>query len=353
MWSREYITKKEAEALSERPTYYSEGEYKWIDKSSIVAKNLLQMRRKLERRDNPGYQVLSQINVDSSDGTLQIIDYYGEKAVLKKSKDTSLIGDFTSYTEAAIGLLVINNLRTYIPNFMMVLDYVDESEKGKHDVGIILEYVEGEMLSSYCQHCSASEFKMVLLLIFNALNLAYTKYKFTHGGLHYNNIIINVRSDAIEVPIYDRQLNVIYYVTTKIIPIILDYGKSSIAVDDLILSPSREFVMKDDDQIIPDNMKEMHIDDCSFLLFPSAIPDQLKDRINYLNYLKRVIIDPRSFDSFNVGVFHLYGNRQEFIDRLYLTGYYSYSQIDEILRNFYSIDAYMLVELISGIGRVQ
>ena len=123
--------------------------------------------------------------------------------------------------ETFVGLLCINKLLKKIPNFSYVFG-INNNNK------IIIEYIEGQKLFDYIKSdkFDIKEYIFILLQICLSLSVAQNEYCFVHYDLTTWNIILQ-RLDK-EIDIDYNINNVVYSVRTKIIPIIIDYGKSHI-----------------------------------------------------------------------------------------------------------------------------
>jgi len=131
--------------------------------------------------------------------------------------------------------LVLNNLRKEIPNFMFtynhfvcqdmiktgkeVILWCDEGQTKTSDY-LILEYVPGPTWSDKIKTVEPAECLNILLQVFLALQLAYTRYNFTHYDLHDRNIIITPLANTKIIKYRDIDLPV------NSIATIIDYGYS-------------------------------------------------------------------------------------------------------------------------------
>jgi len=122
--------------------------------------------------------------------------------------------------ETFIGLSCINKLLKKIPNFSYVF--------GMNDNRIITEYIEGERLFDYIKSdkFEIKEYVFILLQLCLSLSVAQNECCFVHYDLTTWNIILQRLDKEIDI---DYSIdNVIYSVRTKVIPIIIDYGKSHV-----------------------------------------------------------------------------------------------------------------------------
>ena len=120
--------------------------------------------------------------------------------------------------EAMIGLKCINSLLRYLPNFSYTF--------ALHNNELLTEYFESQTLQMYLL---SSEFKMqtfiyILIQISLALHTAQQQYLFIHYDLYPWNILLTYSKEPVEVVYYTDKKYIRFH--TKIIPVIIDYGKS-------------------------------------------------------------------------------------------------------------------------------
>jgi hypothetical protein len=146
-------------------------------------------------------------------------------------------GQFLIEKEIIIGLL-LNTIHNEAPNFMYTYggflcslkDRKDVRTLCQHDEYItfigMFEYVTGKLFSDFKYNLSIEEQISILLQIMYSLHIAYQKFGFIHNDLHDENIIIKVSPEDQVV-----QLDSFSF-TTKVIPIIIDYGIASVYFKD-------------------------------------------------------------------------------------------------------------------------
>lgn len=148
--------------------------------------------------------------------TVKICEIGGYKLLSKEG------GNLTH--EVFVGKSCINNLAKYIPNFMYIF--------GMSDNVAYTEYIEGESFRDYL-HSPAFRFEEYLTILHQlamALHVAQRYYGFVHYDLAPWNIILKKYSEpqVIEYPIDNVT---IFRVTTKIVPVIIDMGRSHVIHD--------------------------------------------------------------------------------------------------------------------------
>ncbi len=134
---------------------------------------------------------------------------------VSKTAATSLL------SEATIGYLCTNQLIQDIPNFAYTFDYNISSNT------LQLEYIKGKTLQQYIQ---SSEFVFQdWLCILKQLSLVFAvaqrKFKFTHHDACPWNIIL-YREQETRIFDYAVSLDKIIRLETRIVPILIDYGRS-------------------------------------------------------------------------------------------------------------------------------
>lgn len=130
--------------------------------------------------------------------------------------------------EAFIGINVTNLLIKKIPNFCYIFGMYENNDK----TYLISEHVEGQTLQGYInsKEFSISDFDKILIQIALALNMAYKRNKFLHYDLTPWNIIIQKFNEPRTIE-YEVEGFRNIKIETKLIPVIIDYGKSMAVVE--------------------------------------------------------------------------------------------------------------------------
>nr|QBK85344.1 MAG: glycosyl transferase family 90 and serine/threonine-protein kinase domain protein [Iridovirus LCIVAC01] len=128
-----------------------------------------------------------------------------------------------SVHELFVGLSCTNNFFKYVPNF----SYVFGSFWKNDSVNLVTEYIPGITFDQYLRHPDFNfrEYVWILLQLALALDVAQNKSGFVHYDLYPWNIIIQ----RLRYPyVFDYKLRdgKIIRISTKIMPVIIDYGKS-------------------------------------------------------------------------------------------------------------------------------
>ncbi len=157
--------------------------------------------------------------------------------------------------EAELGLKWINRVRQWVPNFMYTYGWFEcskpliagpnaevvnwcQSKDSRHRAAYaVFERVQdGEHLYKTLKRESDETVLLILYQILNALHVANTLFAYTHGDLHDGNVIVRKMPHSVTIPIYDRDLKVDHYITTRYVPYIIDYGFSRVEVrDDVVI----------------------------------------------------------------------------------------------------------------------
>lgn len=207
------------------------------------------------RRENVfrAYRLLSSSSADSlvmTAGLRETVPLYVAK-VPKPGEPDHLAH------EAVVGL-ALNSLREKIPNFVYTYSYTNcasptfittEPDEEKQNAAnskvtnlcdhdsvssvLILEYVQDSVsLTQFVKNHGASDIKEVLNQISYALRYAAQELGFVHGDLHSGNVL--VREFEVFVPTPTG--------LSKFIPVLIDYGASTICLDGLDLPSVNEVV---------------------------------------------------------------------------------------------------------------
>ena len=145
--------------------------------------------------------------------------------------------------EYLIGL-ALNNLRYLIPNFAYTLGVfactspvgilepkLCTSQQGDFREFVVYEKIKGLSFFQMISHgkVTINDCILIIAMILLALEVAQREYQFTHYDLHPGNVMLVENMPDYEVVLDD----VVYKITKpKYVPIIIDYGMSSIKLDD-------------------------------------------------------------------------------------------------------------------------
>lgn len=130
--------------------------------------------------------------------------------------------------EIFIGLMGINSLVKYVPNFSYMFGIVEKEDKKC----VISEYINGKTLSEWIKSdkFNVKELLFILIQIGLALEISQKKCGFVHYDLTPWNILVIELPNPISFD-YLIDIDNIYQIETKFIPVIVDYGKSHIIYD--------------------------------------------------------------------------------------------------------------------------
>lgn len=162
--------------------------------------------------------------------------------------------------EAMIGITALNTLRRIIPNFMYTYGYLRCSAAqlvNKEPAtwcnipdGIDVSYTILENIRDattlrkivHDPNLTPSEFLAIMYQLFNALNVAYKIWDFTHYDLHDNNVLIRKLSKPIALPYYGTQDKVTRWILSSYVPFIIDYGDCWVTINGVGLGdPDQKF----------------------------------------------------------------------------------------------------------------
>jgi hypothetical protein len=146
------------------------------------------------------------------------------------------------HREYMIGL-ELNKLRDKVPNFgYMFGKYECNTVNPKGNLTqqmcsttqnikvpfCIMQFIKGKSLRDILPTISKHDMTIILLQLFLALDYAYKKVQFQHNDLHPGNVLIITLSQpmTLHYPFKNQYITI----STKYIPVIIDYGRSSIFI---------------------------------------------------------------------------------------------------------------------------
>jgi hypothetical protein len=206
-----------------------------------------------EGRFHGWFDLFKKIGDESGAGTVLKTSLSGSASHQRNKEENGVVIKYantgyedTVYREYMVGL-ELNKLREFIPNFMYtfgmyhcnkITEDMDVNEsmcdsESKEEIVpyIILQMVKGETLSTLIkkEELSHGEIMIVLLQTFLALDFASKKCQFEHHDLHTSNVMIlkTEKPMTIKYPWKNSYITI----TTNRIPIIIDFGLSSIKIN--------------------------------------------------------------------------------------------------------------------------
>ena len=133
--------------------------------------------------------------------------------------------------EAFIGSNCLNKLSQYVPNFAYLFGMYKDTDRGT--VNVISEFIEGKTLSAYIDDTDNFSFKEFLFIIVQ-LCLAIETSQNMCGFVHYDlapwNVVLRPISETKDYTYLLSHTRLIK-VRTKLIPVMIDFGKSHAIVD--------------------------------------------------------------------------------------------------------------------------
>jgi hypothetical protein len=157
----------------------------------------------------------------------------GVPFILKVFKDDNI----KNVHEAFVGLFGTNQLRKWIPNFAYVFGTfkcpfperenccMTGSEKARY---VMYEEIQdSQNLEDYLNDNRGLEVDNIILQLCYALHLAHQKIDFTHYDLHGRNVLVRRLLNKVCIP-YQTERGRVEYITTDVIPVVVDYGFSHI-----------------------------------------------------------------------------------------------------------------------------
>ena len=192
-------------------------------------------------------KIMKKINENSSSGFVYITDIYTKDIqVIIKVPQNPAQGMIREYY---IGLMAINKLRYIVPIFMYTLSAFicnNTYEDGKDTVVIesctlpissflILEKIPGNSMKNILKTKKITFNAWLLLFaqLLLGLEVAQREINFTHFDLHAGNVMIRTDKDIK----YNIPLDTMTYKvhSTKQVPVVIDFGTSSVKVDSVTI----------------------------------------------------------------------------------------------------------------------
>ena len=162
---------------------------------------------------------------------LSLISQYklaGFNMIVKSSNDK--FKKLEHIHETYIGTYCINKLLMYIPNFSYIFGMYEKD----NTIHLVSEKIEGITLFQYMysKEFSMRDFLFILIQICLSLEVAQSKCGFVHHDLTPWNVMVQKIPTHIEFD-YPLSYDKIIRVKTRIIPILIDYGKSHVIIDNI------------------------------------------------------------------------------------------------------------------------
>lgn len=163
--------------------------------------------------------------------------------------------------EAVVGMIVVNNVRTYVPNFLYTYGYfqcspllpLNESkgsaswcalDSERESSYLILEnipYSANPHTFFIRSDFTSVDLTAVLYQLFNALHVAYHLWGYTHNNIS-DRWFIRELPEEIIVPYYGLDLKPRRWIKTRFIPYIFEYGSSSFTIGGLFLPAPHVYI---------------------------------------------------------------------------------------------------------------
>lgn len=161
-------------------------------------------------------------------GSIYRYDLAGFSFVVKSTRDRVKMSEHIH--EAYIGINAINKLAKHIPNFAYVFGKFYKNDT----VNVIMERIYGETMDEYIksQRFNMRDYMNILAQICLALHVAQKECGLVHWDLKPWNIIIQKLPNPVSFD-YAISHKLVYRIKTDIIPVIIDYGKSHVVVDNV------------------------------------------------------------------------------------------------------------------------
>lgn len=203
----------------------------------------------VERSVRPNTQLSSTAVEDGvvfESRTTRVESYLiGSKRIVRKHA-------FESFKEleivhaAFVGKFAINEMLKICPNFVYTVAF--REEPGIHQrrgelfkslrCTVIEEYLDGPTLQKFLTTCTIKQVFEIMFSLQCALTVAQSRCGFVHRDLTPCNVIVQILDRPIDIEYYirtndDTGERIAYKIRTKHIPVILDYGKSCVVVENV------------------------------------------------------------------------------------------------------------------------
>lgn len=169
---------------------------------------------------------LEKTETIASSRTSEVVSYKlggFNKVLIKWNKVPEKINE--NIHDAFVSIACLNELLKEIPNFVYTFGLIRDGE----NIGVVTEKVRGMTLHNYIksEQFSMDEFIDILIQLNLAIKVAQNRCGLVHWDLYPWNIMINQLKTPITVE-YAIDPLLVYQVRTKIVPVIIDYGKSHV-----------------------------------------------------------------------------------------------------------------------------
>jgi hypothetical protein len=177
----------------------------------------------------------------------------------------------------------LNKLKAYIPNFM----YVYSHDISHNKVRVIKEWIEGISLENWFKtKFNIGDFNQILLQINLSLFSAQSLYGFIHYDLYPWNVIIKEYDNPVTI-YYPYENGKCAKITTKLVPYIIDYGKSSIIKDGIRYGNVKTCSIHDTLTILLS---------CLYECVKLVEGDDIRKLMRYANFISNTKFRPQTFD---------------------------------------------------------
>lgn len=188
--------------------------------------------------------------------------------------------------ELFIGLTCINDILKDIPNFCFTFG------RNGLDSTIVTEYIDGITLYDYINSDSfdLNEYFFLVLQICLSLNVAQESCCFVHYDLTPWNIVLQKLDTSTEVE-YLIDHNNVFKVKTRLIPIIIDYGKSHVVYKDIHYGFVNMFKFSTCQDILSLIVTSVY----QIITVHNLTPNQFRDVLKFSNFISNTKYRKQNF----------------------------------------------------------
>ena len=236
----------ESLAVQKVQNEYPQGEdYRFYDFPRNIRRNygILEGVRWIFNLFNPPHNQVKHI-FSNKLGKVEKLSVSNMEIVVKTTNDPVKVREHLH--ESYVGLLALNELLKYIPNFNFTFR---NNKLPNGEMIVYTEYIEGETLFHYLisDRFNSDEFLLILVQLCLALKVSQERCGFVHYDLTPWNIMLSRtgKSFTFGYPVIEGEP---MSVTTNVIPVMIDFGKSHVIVDGIhhgYINPYRMSTIQD------------------------------------------------------------------------------------------------------------
>lgn len=211
-------------------------------KQNYKVRNYIRKLRQIGSESVAGYAMASTIKSNNP----YIQSDSDEPFVIKAPRQLNENSDLDMIHEYFVGAYGTNNLRSMIPNFAYVmglfkcsppyldskrvLTFCQNSDPEKQVTYLLYENIKNSVtLKKFIMDgCSLEDYLSVLTQVILSLALAYRQFRYEHGDLHNENVLVEKLPEEIYIAYVTDTRGTVKYLKTRYLARIIDLGRSFI-----------------------------------------------------------------------------------------------------------------------------